>query len=304
MGKGIDMQGEFAMPTTDRFIVVPGGDGIITPTGLYVDAECAQEVDNTQAEVQDPHVVCGDERHALEVQPVRPKLFGGNTVTGMAAAAYSRWSFFTPDQIAAGPMAMYDAVFDHMARTGAAIGGHGGHAPCGASANFVAITQVSAEIGESDFVLEQMAEDLQDLFDESVLAEVANGAARFSRHPKLSLWLPSHVEERIKQEGVLEELTDKNLHPDVDPDNQRHGHFAELWNINHDKNKSNDRDKSKIPYFQVDIPALTDEAQRLAGDDKEFVRLMHAGMLFQYATGFKLTKNMRVSRTGLVVPQK
>src|SRR5690606_13463928 len=116
--KGIEMQGEFTMPHVDEVVVLPVGEGVIEPTDLYTEKEVVYEVKDTQAEIEDWHVVCGDERHALEPQPVRPKMFGGNTGTGFAAAAYADWSFFTQEQRDAGITTMYDAVVDHQVSAG------------------------------------------------------------------------------------------------------------------------------------------------------------------------------------------
>lgn len=291
------MQGEFAMPTTDRMVILPGGDGVIEPTDLFTDQEVLQAIDEAQKPVEDPRVVCMDERGALQPQPVRRKMAGGNSLTGFAAAAYASWSLFSDEQLEAGPVVMYNASTDHLVRLGAKIGGHGGKEVCGAGAKFIPITGNVVLLGTSEPIKQQFQLDIPKAFDEAVLEEVVHGATKFSKHPKNGLWTPKVMEEKIVQvDGVLEELNGKNLHPHIDPNNERHGHFGEALHINHDKDKSNDRDRSSIPFFQVDAPAIVEECERLATSDKEYIRLLHAAILFNYVAGFTLTKNMRVVR--------
>src|SRR5687767_13263153 len=71
------------------------GIGPVAPTGEVPDQELVKSVHESQTEVQDPHVVCIEDRNDVEGQPVREKMAGGNVATGYAAAEMAGWSLFT-----------------------------------------------------------------------------------------------------------------------------------------------------------------------------------------------------------------
>ena len=289
------MQGEVAMPQTEQVVVLKQAQGSIEPTNRHALPEVLEVIRAVQKPIEDSHVVCIDGRPAKEPQPVRAKMAGGNTVTMFAAAAWGNWSFFTNEQKTDNPMEMYGVLVDNMDRLDIKLGGHGGKAKCGAAVAFPQICQDAIAIGDSELVAILAQRDLEGLYDPNVMSEVVGGARAFVSGKDLSIWDAEVVATTIKDKGVLEELSIANIHPEIDPDNSRAGHWEEAANGNKEQGVSNDRDRSPIQFFQYDIPEIIDEAQKLVpGDQQEFKRLVHAALLFQYATAYRLTNNMPI----------
>lgn len=293
------------MPPTDRVMVLAAGEGAVEPTAKYTDAEVVEAVDAAQKPAEDPHRVCIDERRGVEKQPVREKMAGGNTMTCFAATEWAGWSAHGSEAKTSGPVSRYKFVVKTMHAKGAKLGGHcdnhaeGDSSNCGAADKYVTITKDAGEIGKLELVKDKARADMEDVFDEAIWDEVVDGAAASAAQDDITQWRGAVMVETIRsyEDGVVEELNGTNEQPEHDPDNARHNHWAEAANGNKRQGYSNDRDAATIPFFQYDIPAIREEVERIAETPEEATRLFHAAMLYQYATTYRLTKNMRLTTT-------
>lgn len=70
-----NMQGEGRNMTNEtRLAIFSTGEGVVEPTGLVDEAELLLAIDEAQKPVEDPHVVCIDERPAANgSEPVARK---------------------------------------------------------------------------------------------------------------------------------------------------------------------------------------------------------------------------------------
>ncbi|MDQ3158961.1 MAG: hypothetical protein M3P98_02390 [bacterium] len=282
-----------------------GGVGVVTPTDLYTDDQVTLAVEEAQKPIAENVAVCIDERPAVSEQPVRPKKAGG-MLTDIFAASVVESPVVPLEVHKKGVIAVMRELASVYGRLDMPIGGHGGSEACGASANFVQISRDAADQGPH--FVEAAKEDLGDIFDQTVwdgvvadtslFADVLEKAAG-SDEDSDEAWDPKKFESLVKTaaeegRGVFEELTGENLHSDLDPTNKRHGHWAEAIKRNRKPGTSNDRDHSPIESFQVDVWKIAEDSQKLAVDEKDFARQLHAAALFQYATAYRLTSKQRL----------
>jgi hypothetical protein len=278
------------------------GIGVVAPTGEVSDVELVEAVTEAQKSVEDPHVVCIDEREGVEKQPVREKMAAGNLGTGYVAAELADWSLFTDEQRAAGPEARVEAVADHLVGVGEKLGAHkDNHAPadgsrsnCGAADGAPDGVEIIAEHGHDEQFETQMQDALGDNYDEAVFSGIINRAGELTAANKFAGWRGTLITDAVEErDGVVEKLNGDNKHPEKDPENKRHNHWAEGVYVNPVAGKSNDRDNAKIPFFQVDAPAIIRVCQEMASDEAEFSKLLHSAVAFQFAIRYKLTSDMR-----------
>ena len=276
------------------------GEGVVEPTGEISDFELAESVHEAQKPIDDPHVVCIDERPGVEAQPVREKVSGGPVTTGFAAARIAGWSLFTDEQRASGAETQVAVVADHLVAAGEKLGGHmdnhagEGKSNCGSADGCPLIIGRMGKYGRNEQFVEQMQDALGDNFNPAVWDEMVTNAQREAQGTDFQTWSGMIIIDAIRQrDGVVEVLNGDNTRPDQDPENLRHNHWAEGVYISSEEGKSNDRDHVKIPFFQVDAPAIIRICQKMATSEAEFDKLLHAAVGYQFATRFKLTKNQR-----------
>jgi hypothetical protein len=284
-------QGEYYMPVEARTNVFETGVGIIEPTGEYTISEIIESSDREQKSVEDPHVVCVDARHsATEKQPVREKVAGGNLYTFLYAAAAVKWSLFTDATKAAGPNQMAEEAADFLVKADEKLGAH--LEDCGAINKAVPITDACAEHAHEDEWVRQAKRDLGELFNPEHWTVSQQGYAELAKDDAWRNWDANKIQEIVADRGgVVEKLDGSNPRPDIDPNNERHGHFEEATRVNHEKGKSNDRDNAKILKFQVDVDPIVRMAKKAATNEEEFSLLLHAEVMRQYATLYVLAKN-------------
>ena len=322
------------MPVQDR-IAVFIGEGAVEPTGQYSDEEVVRSSDEAQRAVEDPHVVCIDERtDAEEPQPIREKLAGGNLATGTFAAAAVGWSglssietltvppviipalpgvtdrmtterTFSGLLVVKNPEATTDAVADFLVDAHEPLGAHrhntiqaDNETGCG-GVDKSARTQTNIKLyGSHPIFVENAKIDLGDLFVPDHWQRAIAGFASMADSPQWQKWRTSHIQEAVEtRDGVVETLEGRLLKPEADPDNKRHNHWGEFARVNHRKGYSNDRDHATIPGFQVDVDPMVRMATKMAmKGEEEFSLLLHAMVLFQYGTTYSLTNRMRIIR--------
>lgn len=296
-------EGEIYMPVQER-VTVFVGEGAIEPTDTYTDEEVLRASDEAQKPVEDPHVVCIDERESVEGrQPVREKVAGGGLMTGLAMAAAARWSGFTQKQLETGPETMAEEVADTLADNGEHLGAHR-HSPlhgegttgCGAvDKQDNTYGNIEGHVLEEEFVV-QAKIDLGDSFNLEHWQVAHAGFSEMAHSPKWQAFRKPRIQEIVEERGGVVEVLDGEKDAFKDPENKRHGHWGESARVNHQKGKSNDRDNATIPGFQVDVDPIVRMAKILATSEEEFSILLHAGVMFQYGTTYTLTRNMRILR--------
>lgn len=276
------------------------GIGPVVPTGEVSNHDLVEAVHAKQTEIEDLHVVCIDEREALEAQPVRYKMAGGNVTTGFAAAELADWTLYTDHQRAADPAVRVDAVASYLIKAGEKLGGHiDNHATdeksnCGAADGYPAIISVIAEHGKDEQFVAQMQDALGTHFDQNVWRSVVDRAAERAGSPELKMWTGYIIINTVKKyDGVVEVLNGDHEKPAEDPTNSRLNHWSEGVGISTVPGQSNDRDRGGIPFFQVDAPKIIETCQKMSNDETEFARLLHAAVGYQFATRFKLTRDQR-----------
>lgn len=315
---GDTMQGTEDLP---RF---PGGVGVIEPTDKYTDGEVAESVERSQQPVEDPAVVCMDERRSLkatenegaETEPVREKVAGGNLNTFLVAAAAINWSGFSGEARKAGPkVLMKEAGTFLVSKLKEKLGAHrhakvGTNVPsdeerkpnatgCGAIDKGSAIDQDTAEHAMDGPVVDQAKIDLGDLFNIDHWKIARDGFAQMAEDPEWVDWDRSDIQDEVDAHGGVVETLDASgdaFAEDEDPNREaRKGHWAQAAKINSDEGYSNDRDRAAIPAFQVDVAPMIRMA-RAGATEEEFSLLLHAMVMRQYFTTYRLTHNMRIIR--------
>jgi hypothetical protein len=297
-------EGEIYMPTRERVMVFATGEGPIEPTQQYSDQEVVAASDENQKPVEDPAVVCMDERESVEgAQPVREKEAGGNVTTSLHAAAAVNWSLFTDKDYAAGPEAMAEKVADHLVDTGETLGAHRHNAKrgdnqtgCGAVDKSPTTSANIAAHGLDTTFTQMAVVDLADAFSERFWREAHAGFSQMAKDKTWQSWRTSKIQELVESKGGIVEMLDAKHDAFKDPENKRHNHWGEAARINHNEGASNDRDHAKIPTFQVDVAPIVRQARKMASSEEEFLKLLHAMVLFQYGTTYTLTRNMRIIR--------
>jgi len=293
------------MPVTERVRVFAAGVGVIEPTSSFSDMEVLRASDEAQKPIEDPYVVCMDERPAVgEKQPVREKVAGGLLITSVHAAAAIEWSGFSEQQLEDGPESMLDIVADQLMDTGESLGAHrhntiehDNETGCGAIDKSPQAVENIAEHGPSDVFVENARIDLGDAFNEDHWRRAHGGFVRMARDPHWREWRTSRIQETVEAKGgVVETLDGAQDAFKPDPDNRRHNHWGESARIGDKAGHSNDRDNATIPGFQVDKDPLIRASRKMGRNEEEASLLLHAELLFQYGTMFTLTKNMRIIR--------
>jgi hypothetical protein len=297
----------------DRVTSYDFGVGVIEPTGKVTEQQLVQEMDARQAPVEGSCVVCFDERKGVgflsadmdvvevEKLPIHEKLAGGTLVTAVAMAKLARWSGFTEEQLNGPIEEQIDAVADHLVENEEILGAHvdtdfdkdGDASKCGAADNLEKENETIAIVASNPEFIAKSRNTLGDNFDEAIHAEILSNAGEDTQNGAYDGYKPKMFTTAVlKRDGVVEVLSAANIQPDVDPENKRHGHFGEGLKVNTEEGKSNDRDAAEIPFFQADAPALIRIAKKMANSEEELPRLLHAGVVFQYAVEYVLTKNM------------
>lgn len=297
---GFSMQENKNVLTEEHVKHYHDGVGPVAPTGEVSDAELARGVQENQKDVEDPHVVCIDEREALEKQPVREKMAGGNVLTGYVAAELAGWSLFTDEQRAGSAETRVNAVADHLVVAGEKLGAHiDNHADdkkckCGAADGCPVHVGVIAEHGNDKQFVDQMQDALGGNFNQVVWDGIIRNAQTKIARDTFDGWNGWIIINAVKaRDGVVEVLNGDNQKPEADPENTRHNHWGEGVGINTQNGKSNDRDNAVIKHFQADAPALVRTCQKMAKDEAEFSRLLHAAVGFQFAVRYNLTSDQR-----------
>lgn len=276
------------------------GSGPVCPTGEVSDQELIEEVEATQAEVTDEHVVCVDEREALEHQPVRYKMAGGNLTTGFAAAELADWSLYADEQRDSTPEQRVDTVADFLVAADEKLGAHvDNHADesvtnCKAADAYPLIINAVGEHGHDIEFEAQMKDVLGAHFDPEVWNATVTRSAEKAAKPELQNWSGYFIIDTVKKYGgIVEVLNGDHQNKQLDPNNERKNHWGEGVGVNTVPGHSNNRDKARIPYFQVDIPKVVEVCQKMAKDGAEFSRLLHAAAAYQIAIRYKITSGQR-----------
>lgn len=295
--ENMPMQGEMRMPNEleTRVQVFHAGAGVIEPTGEVTIEALVGVMDETQKPIEDRHVVCIDGRRSEgEPQPVREKVSGGNLTTFLYGSAAAKWSRFKQDNLETDPEAMLNAAADFLIESGESLGGHEGD--CGAIMNALRTCENIGEHGNDDEWVSQAKKDLGDAFNIEHWQDAVEGYAAIAQDPEWQRFRTARIQEVVlERKGILEKLDKQNHQPDKDPENKRHNHWEEGIKIGTKEGYSNDRDHAKIPFFQVDAAPMIRMAQK-ATSTEENGRLLHSQLLFQYGTGFTLSKNQPVVR--------
>lgn len=295
------------MPVTERVMVFAAGIGVIEPTPNFSDTEVLRASDGAQRPIEDPSVVCMDERSAVgEKQPVREKVAGGLLTTSAHAAAAIEWSGLTSQQLEEGPEAIVGVIADYLMDNGESLGAHrhntiehDNETGCGAVDKSPQAVENIAEHGLSDVFVENARVDLGDAFNEDHWRRAHGGYVRMATDPHWREWRTSLIQETIEAKGGVVEMLDGEQDAfKPDPDNKRHNHWGESARINGKEGYSNDRDNASIPGFQIDKAPLVRASQKMGvnENDEEASLLLHAELLFQYGVTYTLTKNMRIIR--------
>lgn len=309
----IESESEFAMKPESNTILTyrvkyyREGVGPVIPTGEVNDAELLREVENAQLAIEHPAKVCIDERPAVETQPIRAKMPGGNLTVGFMAAELAGWSLYTDEQRESGVELRVQTVADHLVAADEVLGGHiDNHADerttkcnCGAVDGCPDHTQTIAEHGNDIQFIDQMQDVLGKLFDDEVHQEIITTAKSKVEAQAFKGWSGWFIIRAIQvRNGTVEVLDGSNLQPEKDPTNARRNHWAEGVGKNTVAGKSNNRDGDGIRFFQVDIPAVVETCQRMAKDEAELVRLLHAAVAFTLAVRFNLTSDQPTVTVG------
>lgn len=286
------------MLVQERVVYFRDGIGPVKPTGEISDGELYSAAKEAQKPIEDVAKVCIDEREAVEGQPVREKMAGGNVTTAFVAAELAEWALFT-DEERQGPVEKrVNAVADHLVAAGEKLGAHiDNHADessrkcnCGAADGCPGHMSVVAQHGLDIEFVAQMKAVLGELYSEHLHMKNIAVAAQKTASNEFASWTGWYIINAVKRhEGVVEVLNGNNERPDQDPENLRHNHWAEGVSINFEKGKSNDRDSDGTRIFQVDVPAIIETCQRMASTEEEFLRLLHAATAFQLGVRYNLT---------------
>lgn len=264
------------------------------------DFELSAAVTGTQRDIADPHVVCFDDRAALERQPVRAKMAGGNLTTGFAAAELAGWSRYTRTALAASLVDRLAVVAGYLVQAGEKPGGHVDNRAteekcnCGAADGYLNVLRVMGEHGgEREFIV-QMEETLGGRFDRETWGQIVTRAAQGARPPGESHWSGWTIIETIKGHGgIVEVLDGGGTNSERDPTSQRHNHWAEGLVINNVPGRSNDRDTESLRYFQFDMPKILELCRKMGADHAEYSALLHAATGYQFGVRYLLTREMR-----------
>lgn len=308
-------EGEIYMPKADNMTTFATGVGVIEPTGNHTVESVEAAVADVQKPIEDPAVVCIDERRDIrEPQPVREKVAGGNLNTFFVSASAIEWSGYTHAALDEGPSTLLEQAAGFLVGVDETLGAHR-HASdasemdhpkgdskktgCGAIDNGAAINYDAAEHAMDEEWTEQAKADLGEGFNIEHWIAAKDGYARLAASEKWQKWDYGEIQEAVEQkDGTIEVLDAKSdaFAENVDNADQRHGHFAEAIKVNHNPGYSNDRDKARIPFFQVDIDPMVRMANKAGATAEETSLLVHAEAMRQYATAYRLTKNMWVIR--------
>ncbi len=293
------------MPLSDRAVVFAAGTGVIEPTGEFRVSEIIEASDKSQKPVEDPHVVCIDERNSVEgKQPVREKVAAGNLGSALFAVGAVGWAGLTDTQVEAGPEVIVGEIADHLMDGGEKLGAHR-HKPlhdhektgCGSVDQANGIESNIAEHASDELWIKQAKIDLGDNFDLDNWHRAQIGYERMTSDLKWQKFRKALIQETVAAKGgVVETLNGENDAFKNDPDNLRHNHWAQGAKINGRKGYSNDRDNADIPTFQVDVDPLTRIAKIFSNNAKEYSLMLHALLQWQYGTTYSLTKNMLIIR--------
>jgi hypothetical protein len=297
--------GEPLMQTSD-IVILKTGVGAIEPTDKYSDAQVVTAIEHGQKPVADTAVVCIDERpSAQESQPVREKVAGGNLNTFLYAAVATGWMGFGQKNNDYEPEEFLGIATKFLVDAGHKLGAHvqepnhGSGTGCGAIDKAGLIT---IDIADNARHWQELAmADLGDLFDEQSWGQAINGYKDLAQNSRWQNWDSGQIQVAVKQTGGIVETLDGEqdaYSKEADPDNNRHNHWAEAININHRPGFSNDRDNASVPFFQVDVAPMVTMAEQASGSGQQDFKLMlHAMVMRQYGTAYRLTKNQRIIRT-------
>lgn len=311
---------EFAVQTVDNVTHYDDfGVGVIEPTGEVSDTRLAVGIEANQRSVEAPQKVCIDKRVALgtlnpdwtitlaDKQPVREKLAGGLLPTMLFAAKNARWSGFTDAQLSGPIGGQIEILADYIVEAAHAnseeieLGAHiaTGANPdkdktgCGAVDNLPEEHAIFAEHGVDESFEKKMQNTLGDNFDEETYTQSIANAVKDEEQQVYSGFRPRKIADTtMAKGGIVEVLDASNKRPDIDPEDKRHGHYEEAVHVNTQEGTSNDRDNPTLDFFQVDAAPLIKWVKRMAADEAEFSRLLHAAVAFQYSVEYKLTKNL------------
>lgn len=285
-------------------IVVEFGDGVVEPTDRFTDEEVANEIERTQEAIQDPAIVCMDERKSVNgPEPVRRKTAGGAGMTGFMGAIYSDWYLLGENAFTkSNANAVFDEVVGKVKDAGIALGGHtdshaeGKKTHCGAKDGAAAANTRIAELG--DQLSGVVAHFMGDEFDPELAAIVITRAKKLEEAEFFAAWDPVAAQETEKRLGaVIEVLDGANNYEEFDATNARHGHMGESVNHNRTAGKSNNRDASNIPGFQFDEEPVDDIWGRLGRNEHEAKLAKHGVYFYTVAIAKGLIKNQRISQT-------
>ena len=276
------------------------GIGAVCPTGEVSNEMLASAVYSAQQPIEDNHVVCIDERKALELQPVRAKMAGGNVTTAFAATELANWSLYTDEQRNDLHKVRVSAVAGYLVSAGEKLGGHiDNHATeqnsnCGAADGYPTVISIIAQRGHDLEFTAQMSDTLGEHFDSKIWDDTVEKASILASDKGLLTWNGNTIINAVrKYNGVIEILNGDNTRTELDPNNSRHNHWAEGVAKNLVPGMSNNRDGSNIPFFQVDVPKIVETCQKMAKNEAEFARLLHGAAAYQFGVRYKLTSGQR-----------
>ncbi|GAC1386938.1 MAG: hypothetical protein NVS1B7_6610 [Candidatus Saccharimonadales bacterium] len=283
------------------------GAGIIEPSSELPVHEVTAAIELSQKPIEDAVVVCIDGRPSVIAEPIRAKMAGGNYATALAATVLSNWTAFTPKAVDTGIIEQAEEVLDVLLKINVPLGGHkdnhhhltdgksaDGTTGCGAADKFDLILGDVAERGLDDEFIQMSQKILQSAFNVHDYKKVVTTAKSLIQSKKIQGWRGDIIAGAVLKHGSLETLS-ANI-----PDNPsaeeiaRHNHWEQAIKINSDSGTSSDRDNTPIQYFQVDVPAVVSLIEKLPAMASERSVLLHAAVLYQLGTAYRLTKNQNV----------
>ncbi len=286
------------------------GIGPVEPTDQYTDEEITRAVRDSQSPLEDNAIVCIDEREAVNgPELVRLKTGGGAAITGFMAAVMGNWTqlaSFKGGYSNQNPNEVFEFVASHLHTQGIKLGAHkDNHADeektnCGANDG---IPQIAADIASPAIneilpVAQQLVEATGMKYDSKIMEAIVANTRDLIEAGFFNNWDSTKAAKVVEKfQGVVEILNGDNQKPDMDPGDERHNHWAEAINFNLNPDKSNNRDQSVVPFFQLDKAGIDKPVDKLQSSESERNILTHAAILYNSALARKLTKNQRVTVT-------
>ncbi len=280
------------------------GKGVVAPTETFADDEVAREVAKTQEPVQDPAIVCIDERHAADAsEAVRRKTAGGGAMSGFEAAVLADWYLLpavsTQTDIQPTANDVFDFVATEMDKRGIKLGAHtdnhahGQATNCGAMDGAPAGNERLADIGTAE-LQPIVAAVMGDDFKPAMFDKIVERARLLKEQGFFSDWNSVQAQEKVRSlGGVVEVLDGEDVLVEGDTDNARHGHGAEAIVHNTNPSKSNNRDATNIRYFQLDKSAVDEIANVLGRNEHETDLMRHAIYAYNVSIAYGLTADQR-----------